>query len=58
MEQYERIELSRRPGGRVHGRVVTDLVHLLAELLENATSFSSPQTKVRVTGTRCPTAAC
>jgi hypothetical protein len=33
---------------------VTDLVHLLAELLENATTFSSPQTKVRVTATRLP----
>ena len=29
-------------------------MHLLAELLENATSFSSPQTKVRVTATRLP----
>ena len=33
---------------------MTDLVHLLAELLENATTFSSPQTKVRVTATRLP----
>ncbi|CAM5710485.1 hypothetical protein SANTM175S_10068 [Streptomyces antimycoticus] len=33
---------------------MTDLVHLLAELLENATAFSSPQTKVRVTSTRLP----
>ena len=32
----------------------SDLVHLLAELLENATTFSSPQTKVRVTATRLP----
>ncbi|MYS53778.1 hypothetical protein GTW46_27585, partial [Streptomyces sp. SID6013] len=31
-----------------------DLVHLLAELLENATSFSSPQTKVKVTGHALP----
>lgn len=38
----------------VTGRVVNDLVHLLAELLENATSFSSPQTKVRVTGHALP----
>lgn len=29
-------------------------MHLLAELLENATTFSSPQTKVRVTATRLP----
>ncbi|MFR9788859.1 nitrate- and nitrite sensing domain-containing protein [Streptomyces sp. MB22_4] len=54
VEQYERIELSGVPDAEIHGRAVTDLVHLLAELLENATTFSSPQTKVKVTATRLP----
>ncbi|MFD7918657.1 nitrate- and nitrite sensing domain-containing protein [Streptomyces sp. NPDC059740] len=54
VEQYERIELSAVPANEVAGRVVNDLVHLLAELLENATSFSSPQTKVKVTGHALP----
>ncbi|MGW6705606.1 nitrate- and nitrite sensing domain-containing protein [Streptomyces sp. NPDC054956] len=54
VEQYERIELASVPGTDVAGRVVNDLVHLLAELLENATSFSSPQTKVKVTGHALP----
>ncbi|MEU5957637.1 nitrate- and nitrite sensing domain-containing protein [Streptomyces sp. NPDC047525] len=54
VEQYERIELSAVPTTEVAGRVVNDLVHLLAELLENATSFSSPQTKVKVTGHALP----
>ncbi|MFE7209850.1 nitrate- and nitrite sensing domain-containing protein [Streptomyces sp. NPDC057611] len=54
VEQYERIELASVPGTEVAGRVVNDLVHLLAELLENATSFSSPQTKVKVTGHALP----
>jgi signal transduction histidine kinase len=54
VEQYERIELSTVPKTEIAGRVVNDLVHLLAELLENATSFSSPQTKVRVTGHALP----
>ncbi|WP_055524308.1 nitrate- and nitrite sensing domain-containing protein [Streptomyces graminilatus] len=54
VEQYERVELSGVPEAEIHGRAVTDLVHLLAELLENATTFSSPQTKVRVTATRLP----
>ncbi|MEU9335264.1 nitrate- and nitrite sensing domain-containing protein [Streptomyces sp. NPDC048290] len=54
VEQYERIELQGVPEAEIHGRAVTDLVHLLAELLENATTFSSPQTKVRVTATRLP----
>ncbi|MFE9851282.1 nitrate- and nitrite sensing domain-containing protein [Streptomyces sp. NPDC005576] len=54
VESYERIELTGVPDTEIHGQAVTDLVHLLAELLENATVFSSPQTKVRVTATRLP----
>lgn len=54
VEHYERIEVAGIPETEIHGRVVNDLVHLLAELLENATSFSSPQTKVRVNATRLP----
>ncbi len=54
VEAYERIELSGVPDGDIHGNAVTDLVHLLSELLENATTFSSPQTKVRVAATRLP----
>ncbi|MFF7995891.1 nitrate- and nitrite sensing domain-containing protein [Kitasatospora xanthocidica] len=54
VEQYERVELSGIPEVDVVGAAVTDLVHLLAELLENATSFSSPQTRVMVNATRLP----
>ncbi|MFC9862149.1 MULTISPECIES: sensor histidine kinase [unclassified Streptomyces] len=54
VESYERIELTGVPESEIHGQAVTDLVHLLAELLENATTFSSPQTKVRVNATRLP----
>ncbi|MBB1244004.1 nitrate- and nitrite sensing domain-containing protein [Streptomyces durbertensis] len=54
VESYERIEISGVPESEIHGAVVNDLVHLLAELLENATSFSSPQTNVKVTATRLP----
>ncbi|MFF9194719.1 nitrate- and nitrite sensing domain-containing protein [Streptomyces sp. NPDC014779] len=54
VEQYERIDIAGVPDAEIHGQAVTDLVHLLAELLENATTFSSPQTKVRVTATRLP----
>jgi signal transduction histidine kinase len=54
VEAYERIELSGVPECDIHGAVVNDLVHLLAELLENATVFSSPHTRVRVTATRLP----
>ncbi|MEV5953935.1 nitrate- and nitrite sensing domain-containing protein [Streptomyces sp. NPDC051987] len=54
VEQYERIDLTGIPEADIHGRAVTDLVHLLAELLENATSFSSPRSTVRVTASRLP----
>ncbi|WP_395294260.1 nitrate- and nitrite sensing domain-containing protein [Kitasatospora hibisci] len=54
VEQYERVELAGIPEVEVVGAAVTDLVHLLAELLENATSFSSPQTRVLVNATRLP----
>ncbi len=54
VEQYERIELFGVPEAEIHGHAVKDLVHLLAELLENATTFSSPQTEVRVAAARLP----
>jgi signal transduction histidine kinase len=54
VESHERIELTGVPETEIHGRAVADVVHLLAELLENATTFSSPQTKVRLTATRLP----
>lgn len=54
VERYERIQLASVPTVEVIGRTVTDLVHLLAELLENATSFSSLQTKVQVDGHALP----
>ncbi|MFD8703732.1 ATP-binding protein [Kitasatospora sp. NPDC059648] len=48
VEHHERIELLAVPSAEVAGRVVDDLVHLLVELLENATSFSRPQSFVPV----------
>lgn len=54
VESYERIELTGVPESEIHGTAVTDLIHLLSELLENATTFSSPQTRVRVAATRLP----
>ncbi|OEV06091.1 ATPase [Streptomyces oceani] len=54
VEHYERISLTGVPETEIHGAAVNDLVHLLAELLENATSFSSPQSNVTVAATRLP----
>ncbi|WP_197318808.1 nitrate- and nitrite sensing domain-containing protein [Saccharomonospora sp. NB11] len=48
IEQYARVELGTIPEVSVQGRAVHDLVHLLAELLDNATYFSEPDTKISV----------
>lgn len=50
IEQYERVTLNVQPGIAVRGHAVNDVVHLLAELAENATSFSSAETPVAVAG--------
>ncbi|GAA4935464.1 nitrate- and nitrite sensing domain-containing protein [Streptomyces coeruleoprunus] len=50
IEDYARVEVRRLPETAVTGGAVADLTHLLAELIENATQFSPPHTKVRVTG--------
>jgi signal transduction histidine kinase len=46
IEQYQRVTVRRAPGIAVAGPVVNDLVHLVAELLDNATSFSPPDSEV------------
>jgi signal transduction histidine kinase len=50
IEQYERVTLNVQPGIAVRGQAVNDVVHLLAELVENATSFSAADTPVNVAG--------
>ncbi len=50
IEQYERVMLNVQPGISVRGPAVNDVVHLIAELAENATSFSSADTPVSVSG--------
>ena len=48
VEQYTRVVLKPPPDVLVVGAAVSDTVHLLAELLDNATSFSPPDTEVTV----------
>jgi signal transduction histidine kinase len=50
IEQYARIMRDVTSAVCVVGHTVSDLVHLLAELLENATVFSPPDSMVTVTG--------
>jgi signal transduction histidine kinase len=46
IEQYERIAVDIQPGVLITGRAASDVVHLAAELIENATAFSSAQVLV------------
>ena len=50
IEQYERVVLNMQPGLMVIGQAVNDVVHLVAEIVENATMFSPEDTQVYVTG--------
>ncbi|MFD9406693.1 nitrate- and nitrite sensing domain-containing protein [Streptomyces sp. NPDC059989] len=51
IERYERVDLAALPSyTQVAGHAADDLSHVLAELLENATTFSPPDAKVKVSG--------
>ncbi|ASO21789.1 signal transduction histidine kinase [Actinoalloteichus hoggarensis] len=49
-EGYARVHALRLPDVSMQGAVVADLIHLLAELVDNATSFSPPDSRVEVRG--------
>lgn len=49
-EHFARVSTVRLPGAQVQGSVVGDLIHLLAELVDNATVFSPPEAAVTVRG--------
>ncbi|MFE5482752.1 ATP-binding protein [Streptomyces sp. NPDC056527] len=46
VEQYPRVKLVPPIDGTLRGHAVADVIHLLAELVENATLFSAPHTTV------------
>jgi signal transduction histidine kinase len=48
IEQYSRVTLNVQPGVAISGQAVSDIVHLLAEVIENATTFSPKDTQVYV----------
>lgn len=50
VEDFRRVDVLALESVRISGSAVADLSHLLAELVENAVSFSPPETRVRVTG--------
>ncbi len=54
IEQYQRVVVRSTPSVDVLGYASGDLVRLIAELLDNATSFSPPNTQVRIGGQHFP----
>ncbi|MEV7419058.1 nitrate- and nitrite sensing domain-containing protein [Streptomyces sp. NPDC089919] len=51
IERYERVDLGVLPGAvQVAGHAADDISHVVAELLENATTFSPPDARVKVAG--------
>jgi Histidine kinase-, DNA gyrase B-, and HSP90-like ATPase/HAMP domain len=50
IESYGRVDLAGLDPAKVKGTSVSDLAHLLAELMENATNFSPPSSRVVVIG--------
>jgi K+-sensing histidine kinase KdpD len=50
VEEYSRVEVAGIHNLTLSGLAASDVAHLLAELVENAASFSSPTTRVEVSG--------
>jgi signal transduction histidine kinase len=50
VEDYTRIRVLSRTTNALAGHAIADVIHLIAELAENATVFSPPSTTVRIRG--------
>ncbi|MET9067940.1 sensor histidine kinase [Streptosporangium sandarakinum] len=50
VEDYARVRIYPMPGATLAGDAVADMMHLFAELIENATAFSPPGGEVSVRG--------
>jgi len=54
VEDYTRVDVTGTSLHSIGGSAVSDVVHLLAELIENATIFSPPDTRIQIRA--CPVA--
>ncbi|WP_431727700.1 nitrate- and nitrite sensing domain-containing protein [Verrucosispora sp. TAA-831] len=50
VESYDRVDIVNVQAAGTVGRVVGDVIHLLAELIENATAYSPPDSRVEISG--------
>ncbi len=54
IEAFDRVDIVGLESGKVKGTAVSDVAHLLAEIIENSTAFSAPTTRVAVIGKHRP----
>ncbi|RVW07740.1 sensor histidine kinase [Prescottella agglutinans] len=52
VEEYQRVQLGATPPGALSGAAAADVVHLIAELLDNALRASPPDSRVKITFAR------
>jgi signal transduction histidine kinase len=55
VEDYVRVDVNSESDDLVAGSAVSDVIHLIAELVENATVFSPPNTRIEVRAERVGT---
>ena len=55
VEDYVRVDVTSETGDLVAGSAVNDVIHLVAELVENAAVFSPPNTRIEVRAERVGT---
>ena len=55
VEDYVRVDVAGESDDLVAGNAVSDVIHLVAELVENATVFSPPNTRIEVRAERVGT---
>jgi signal transduction histidine kinase len=55
VEDYVRVDVNSESEDLVAGSAVSDVIHLIAELVENATAFSPPNTRIEVRAERVGT---
>ncbi len=57
VEDYTRVAIVAAPDTEIHGSVAGDLVHMMAELLDNALRYSPPSSQVQVSAVHAPNGA-
>jgi signal transduction histidine kinase len=57
VEDYTRVVIVAAPETEIHGSIAGDLVHMMAELLDNALRYSPPTSEVQVSAVHAPNGA-